>query len=472
MAIKKLEEKLRGDPSSVQSWLSLLSHSISTVPLDTKNSARARAEIAESILSRAVSAHPSNKASIALRLKYLRVGEQVWDEKKLEYEWGHALALQSTEVWMAWLDWNLSRSRGGLDGIMEDVAHALKQLRHTEIGSLRVQWRAAVILQQAGLYKVSKTTVRFADTRSQVSSNGRPRFSNAKPNCEFSLPPPPVIHLSRQHRAFNVPQSLTDQWSEALLDSLEEFWESEHPRFGEFEAKGWGNWVASGNLEYVSKPLPSSDLVLSSSASDPFERWATEESVSDLRFTTPTRSVDETDDPYSTVLFSDIRPLLVPLNTVQAKRVFRLVWLSFLGLHIPGFSKALSDLPGENWDDRWCCTFLTRPAHLRTLFPADVMTKRLLSDAQSGAIVGGERMFSKGFIPIKNWGYGIVDVQEELLEANWTERDVEDVDEGFVRRIFQQCRVGGDDHEWDSFSIAFENVLSNKRSTSVMSRLH
>ena len=150
ITIKKLEAKLCEDPSSVQSWLNLLSRSISAVPLDTKNAAKARAEIAESILSRAASAHPSNKASVTLRLKYLRAGEEVWDEKRLQREWDDALALRSTEVWMAWLDWKLSKSRSGLEGIMEDVAHALKQLRHTEVGSLRVQWRAAVVLQQAG----------------------------------------------------------------------------------------------------------------------------------------------------------------------------------------------------------------------------------------------------------------------------------------------------------------------------------
>ena len=92
------------------------------------------------------------------------------------------------------------------------------------------------------------------------------------------------------------------------------------------------------------------------------------------------------------------------------------------------------------------------------------MTKRLLSDAQSGAIVGGERRFSKGFVPIKNWNHGIIDVHEGLLDASWGQRDVERVDEGFVRRIFQQCRVGGDDREWDSFAVAFESVLNNKRS--------
>ena len=207
------------------------------------------------------------------------------------------------------------------------------------------------------------------------------------------------------------------------------------------------------------------------SVSDPFQRWASDESDLDLRSTMPTRSIDETDDPYSTVLFSDIRRLLVPTKTVRAKQVFRLVWLSFLGLHMPGFSKALSDLAGENWDDRWCYTFLTRPAYLRTLFPKDVMTKRLLSDAQSGAIVGGERMFSNGFVPIKNWDYGIVDVHGGLLGDNWTKRDFEHVDEGFARRIFQQCRVESDDRWWDSLAIEFEKVLNSKRSGSVMVRL-
>jgi len=277
------------------------------------------------------------------------------------------------------------------------------------------------------------------------------------------LPPPPAIVRLQQYRAFNVPQSLIGQSPEGLLNSLEEFWESEHPRFGESGAKGWGNWVASGNPEYASAHLPSSGQVPSLSVSDSFQRWASEESDADRRLTMPTRSADETDDPFSTVLFSDIRRLLVPLETIQAKRVFRLIWLSFLGLHIPGFSRALSDISGENWDDRWCYTFLTRPAYLRTLFPQDVMTKRQLSDAQSGAIVGGERVFSKGFGPIKNWDYGIVDAHEGLMEANWTKRDVEHVDQGFLRRIFQQCKVGGDDREWDSLAITFENVLNNKR---------
>ena len=260
-----------------------------------------------------------------------------------------------------------------------------------------------------------------------------------------------------------MPESLIGNSTEAILDSLDEFWESEHPRFGECESKGWENWIASGNQEYASAHSPPSNIVPSLPISDHFQKWAAEERDSDLRFMMPTRSTDETDDPYSTVLFSDIRPLLVPVKTSQAKRTFRLIWLSFLGLYVPGFSKTLSDPSGENWDDRWCYTCLIQPAYIRALFPMDVMTKRQLSDARSGAMVGRERVFSKGSVPIKNWGYGAVGAHEALVETNWTKRDLEHVDEGFIRRIFRQCRVGNNDREWDSFTLVFENVINNKR---------
>jgi hypothetical protein len=49
------------------------------------------------------------------------------------------------------------------------------------------------------------------------------------------------------------------------------------------------------------------------------------------------------------------------------------------------------------------------------------------------------------------------------MEANWTKRDVEHADEGFIRRIFDQCRAGSDDRDWDSLAIAFENAFNNKK---------
>lgn len=177
----------------------------------------------------------------------------------------------------------------------------------------------------------------------------------------------------------------------------------------------------------------------------------------------PTRSTDETDDPYSTILFSDIKDLLISLTSVEAKQRFRLVWLSFLGLRIPGFSESLSDLPFENMDDRWCHTHLHTPSYLRSIFPLDVMTSRITAESHSGVLVGGEKQYSDSFGPVPNWGYGVVGPFDDRHQVLWSQRDVSNIRMDFVRRVFQQCRMGNDDMEWDSFAIAFEAALNMKK---------
>jgi hypothetical protein len=149
--LKSLEEILREDPSSISTWLSLLSHSTAVISLDSKNAARTRAEIAVSILSRAIWAHPSNKTSVRLRLKHLKAGEEEWDAQRLNKEWESALKLNSIEIWMGWLNWRISDARGGIHGFVEDAKRALRTLHpQDETGRLRVQWRVAVALRQAG----------------------------------------------------------------------------------------------------------------------------------------------------------------------------------------------------------------------------------------------------------------------------------------------------------------------------------
>jgi NRDE-2, necessary for RNA interference len=151
--LKSLEEQLRHDPSSVHTWLALLAQSTSVISLDSKNAVKTRAEITVSILSRAMSAHTSNKTCTRLRLRYLKAGEEVWDERRLITEWEAALGLNSVEIWMAWLDWRISIAKNGVEGIIEDAERALIALgSHNEVGQLRVQWRVAVTLRQAGRF--------------------------------------------------------------------------------------------------------------------------------------------------------------------------------------------------------------------------------------------------------------------------------------------------------------------------------
>jgi hypothetical protein len=153
LAIKALEKCLDTDPSSAQTWLSLVAQSLSVVPLTSKNANKIRSEITLSILSRAREAHPSNLRSPTLLLKYLRAGEELWNQTKLKAEWEDGLKLGGIDIWMEWLEWRIRNYTGGIDQVVSHATRALKALgssEHSELERLRVVWRVAVAFQEAG----------------------------------------------------------------------------------------------------------------------------------------------------------------------------------------------------------------------------------------------------------------------------------------------------------------------------------
>lgn len=148
--LKELEKRLESEPTSISTWLSLLSNSLSTIPLHSKNAPKVRADISLSILFRAISVHPANKNSVLLRLELLTIGEEVWNNEKLYQEWEDALCLGSVELWMAWLDWRIRTSSVGMDGMLSDAQRILSALDADEVSKLRVLWRVATAFREAG----------------------------------------------------------------------------------------------------------------------------------------------------------------------------------------------------------------------------------------------------------------------------------------------------------------------------------
>jgi hypothetical protein len=227
---------------------------------------------------------------------------------------------------------------------------------------------------------------------------------------------------------------------------------------------GWSEWVSSGQPEYDSPTgatVPTSDA---ENISDPYVLWSVLESRQDKRLRLP-RSDDEA-DPYATIVFSDFSSLLISLRSANAKNVFRLTWLSVLGLHIPGFSESLSANRRHNIDDRWCYSHLTSPPYLDALFPSETQQRRISTDAYAGVVIGREKEYASGLGPVKNWGYGAVDPLECLRDgksAFWAKEDVQIVDVPFVSCVFDQLRSGINDYEWDKLTLAFEAAVSIKR---------
>ncbi|KAL0579360.1 hypothetical protein V5O48_002636 [Marasmius crinis-equi] len=422
--LKSLEHDITANPSSISNWLALLSRTISTVDPNSKNAAKARAEISISVLERALSAHPKNASSKRLRLKYLRAGSEIWPRDKMEQEWERALKLGDADIWMEWLEWKIT---GGIDlsGVFDSASRilaALEDYEDDEMGRVRVLWRVAVACQQAGY----------------------PERATALFQAEAEL-------------LFEIPQALHGLPIETVLDALEEFWESEVSRSGEPGSKGWHHWH-SRRHEHHPVPIAPSNHVEAADL-DPYRQWGINESLGDRNRGRPARSNDDIDDPYATVIFSDVRQILFPLQSERAKKAFRLTWLSYMGLHIPGLFDYLAVDEGS-LDDRWSLTHLTAPSYLNAVFPPPDR-QLLTTDSVSGVIIGRQKEYANSFGPVRNWTWGSLDSMEPVFGKHgmWDEVDVAAVmakDVQQVRRVFQQLRLGPEDIEWDTLALAFE----------------
>lgn len=147
--IRFLEEQLSKDPSSVSTWHSFLSLSLSQVPAASKNASKVRSEITLSVLGRALPTLPEGPSSTRIRLQYLHAGEDLWTSEKLSQEWERALSTGDINIFLAWFDWRIRNGSEGVNGILKGATRVLA-LAVSELERLRIFWRLTCALRQAG----------------------------------------------------------------------------------------------------------------------------------------------------------------------------------------------------------------------------------------------------------------------------------------------------------------------------------
>jgi hypothetical protein len=253
------------------------------------------------------------------------------------------------------------------------------------------------------------------------------------------------------------------------LDALEEFWDSEQPRLGEAEAFGWASWIGLGKPDHRPQAATSDRLPRAVHTTDPYSNWSIMELQEDQACHLPARSSDEVDstDPYSSILFSDIRPFLQDISTPRARKFFQFAWISFLQLPLGSFENDIRADCEECWDDGWRFTFLIRPRYLQYFFPEQCNRTRLLSDSVSGIVIGKEREYSSCFVPGMSFAYPVLQPLEmvtELSNSMWSPADVEGIHTALLRNIFAHLRSRtGSDPQWDIMALAYEVAAENTK---------
>ncbi|CAE6433907.1 unnamed protein product [Rhizoctonia solani] len=422
----KLQARVKEYPMDISAWMALLKHNVAPA-----RDGLAHAEMAVSVLSKALAAHPANRQSPSLRLRFLRAGEIIWPQQQVEKEWEEMLKdfPHNGDVWAEWVGWRM-RVMHHVEGTIGDIAHAFNVLcgstEELEMQRLRLFWKACVWLRQAGYVERA--------------------ISAMQAQIEITFFPP-----SNRPRTF--PDTLT---------MFEEFWDSEVPRIGEEGAQGWASWVSDSTGDvYDAQQVfkPSQDP-----PADPYQHWVQREKSIDSALTHPLRlrkANFRLDDPHRVVVLSDFSPILTPLITPIARRNLLFVCLHFLGLHTPGSTPP----PDDVWaDDRWM-------KRENDLFPEQLKSigPRVLD---GGALIGHERMLRPGWGPVKDWGWGVgrvVGAESDMAAGGrmWEAEDLAGVDNEFVSRVFALLSPVVQDEMWDEHWLAFEAVSNPKKALKI-----
>lgn len=294
----ELSRKVRECPEDVESWLELVDHQ--NALLDIQSVARAPtaaeiksfADIKLSLLEQALSHNNDDGLRERLNLRIIEEGLKVWAFKVALKKLAEAARNypNSFELWklhVSFLQTTLTACH--YDEIKQFYTEKLHSLRKK---FLNVPTAAEQIECSEQIIYVFLRLTRF------LAETGFAELASAawQASLELNLARPPTLPLI--------------EWEIPL--SFQEYWESEVPRLGEDDWRGWLSFAAGDASQEPPGPRAVGRSVAPTTR-DGYKAWHAVEQQRAQNATIPARTLDEgvEDDPFRVVMFADLQGMLL-----------------------------------------------------------------------------------------------------------------------------------------------------------------
>lgn len=295
----ELNARVKDHPQDVDAWIELVEHQdvvrdlqchkgCSPTPAEIKS----YADIKHHMLEKALKYSKNTEQVAMLRLRIMREGSKLWDLRTIGQRWQQLLKEHGKdfEIWKSFVTFeqtNLTVLR--YDRVKQLYTSKLRVLEK-ELIEQPSESRVALLCQQL--------IVVFSRLTQFIAEAGYSELATATWQAALEA------HFQR-------PMSLANVAPEVALSSLQAFWESEAPRIGDDDAKGWAAFESADSGEESLKPKTFDNSGLLNTR-DPYKAWAALEEHKSRDSRVPARTMDDgiEDDPFRVVMYSDIEELL------------------------------------------------------------------------------------------------------------------------------------------------------------------
>ena len=345
----ELSRRVRAEPTDVSSWLELINLQddlfrenqgeklAAAAHLRTEAESRGLAELKVSLYEEALSHATEPLEREVLVDGMMREGTRAWSPKTQSKRWDDVSEKYpgSFSLWRSRLDYEFGKVAAcTYEDVRDFIVKKLRQLRGklSEACASEDDPSGLTVLCGQLIYVFLRLT----------------RFLQDAGYLELAV----ATWQATLEMTFCRPRSLPEK-EEDILAEFSDFWETEVPRIGEEEAKGWSYFAEDANgatQETRPKPKPLSEIP---QTKDMFKAWAAAEkqAVAASRMPAFTMDEDAQDDPFRVVMFSDIKEFLVWLPNkalATARAHLQDAFLLFCGLPTAQLSDGLIDAANDD----------------------------------------------------------------------------------------------------------------------------